>query len=175
MPPRTATPAKKKSSRPAPSKSPKQSPAALLDSFLDKFTPAVSAEARVALDRMRARLPGAQELVYDNYNALAIGFAPGDLTSQALFSIALYPRWVSLFFLLNGTRLRDPDGLLEGSGHQIRHIKLHNGAMIDHPGVQDLLFQALELADHPIDPSQPRRLIIKSVSPNQRARRPAGT
>jgi len=183
MPARTTAPSKKKSTRPAAKKSttpksaPKKSaatPAAQLDGFLDKFTPEIAAEARVALRRMRARLPGAQELVYDNYNALAIGFAPSDRSSEAIFSIALFPRWVSLFFLQNGTCLRDPDCYLEGSGNQARHIKLDNGAMIDDPGVQDLIAQALELAETPIDPAQPRRLIIKSVSPKQRPRRPAG-
>lgn len=149
------------------------SSAAQLDAFLDKYHPAIAADTRVALRRMRARLPGAQELVYDNYNALAIGFSPTDRTSDALFSIAVYPRWVSLFFLQNGTRLRDPDCYLAGSGNKVRHIKLDNGAMIDDPGVQNLVAQALELAGKPIDPTQPRRLIIKSVSKKQRPRRPS--
>ncbi|HVT98260.1 MAG TPA: hypothetical protein VHE33_12200 [Acidobacteriaceae bacterium] len=180
MPPRKAASAKRKAAphpaKKSPAKKPASgaSPAAQLDSFLDKFTPEIAAEARVALRRMRARLPGAQELVYDNYNALAIGFSPTERTSEALFSIALFPRWVSLFFLQNGTRLRDPDCLLEGSGNQARHIKLDKGAMIDDPGVQDLIAQALELAEKQIDPGQPRRLIIKSVSAKQRPRRPAG-
>lgn len=180
MPPRTtASSARKKSAAPAIKKSitkkpasKNPSPAAQLDSFLDKFTPEIAAEARLALRCMRARLPGAQELVYDNYNALAIGFAPTDRASGALFSIALYPRWVSLFFLHNGARLRDPHGFLSGSGNKVRHIKLDRGAMIDDPGVQDLIAQALELAPQPLDPGQPRRLIIKSVSSRQRPRRP---
>jgi hypothetical protein len=170
MSPAKATAAKNKPAK----KQSGSSPQAQLDDFLDKFTPPIADDARVALRRMRARLPGAIELVYDNYNALAIGFGPSERTSEAIFSIALFPRWVSLFFLLNGTRLRDPDCFLEGSGNQARHIKLDNGAMIDDHGVQDLIAQALELAPRPIDPSQPRRLIIKSVSAKQRPRRPAG-
>ena len=47
---------------------------------------------------MRARLPGATELVYDTYNALAIGFGPSEKASDAIFSIVLYPRYVTLFF-----------------------------------------------------------------------------
>jgi hypothetical protein len=163
--------AKKSSSAPAASA---VAPTKQLDSFLDKYHPSIAAEAREALRRMRARLPGAIELVYDNYNALAIGFSPTERTSDALFSIALYPRWVSLFFLLNGTRLRDPEGLLRGSGNQVRHIVLETPALLESPGVQDLMAQALELAATPMDPAQPRRLIIKSISPRQRPRRPAG-
>jgi hypothetical protein len=160
--------------KPAAKPGAKKAPAVQLDGFLDKFTPEVAAQARTALRKMRARLPGAIELVYDNYNALAIGFSPTDRTSEAIFSIALFPRWVSLFFLMNGTRLRDPAGCLEGGGKQARHIKLKDPALLDSPAVQELIARALELSEKKIDPTQPRRLIIKSISPKQRPRRPAG-
>jgi len=146
---------------------------AQLDAFLDKYTPDIAAQARTALRKLRARLPGAQELVYDNYNALAIGFSPTERASDALFSIALYPRWISLFFLQNGLRLRDPDRLLRGSGNLVRHMVLETPALLDTPAVEDLIAQALELASQPIDPTQPRRLLIKSISAKQRPRRPA--
>jgi hypothetical protein len=145
---------------------------ALLDEFLVKFTPEVETAARQALKKMRARLPGAIELVYDNYNALAIGFAPTERASDAIFSIALYPRWVSLFFLISGTKLSDPECLLQGSGNRVRHIVLENAAMLDDPAVVDLMAQALELSPKQIDASQPRQLIVKSISTKQRPRRP---
>jgi hypothetical protein len=181
MPPRKAAPPKERPSTSAAKKKSarKKSPAAQLDAaaqldrFLDKFTPEVAAQARTALRKMRARLPGANELVYDNYNALAIGFGPTERASDAIFSIALFPRWVSLFLLQSGTRLRDPEGLLAGSGKQARHIVLKSPALLDTPAVQDLIAQALELATKPIDPTQPRHLIIKSISAKQRPRRPA--
>ena len=144
-----------------------------LDRFLAKFLPEIEDTARQSLKKMRARLPGAIELVYDNYNALAIGFAPTERASDAIFSIALYPRWVSLFFLINGTKLCDPERYLKGSGAKVRHIVLETAATIDDPTVQDLIAQALELAPKQIDTGQPRRLIIKSVSAKQRPRRPA--
>lgn len=171
MPPRPPAPAKKKSA--ARKSLREESPAAQLDAFLDKFAPNVAAQARAALRKMRARLPGALELVYDNYNALAIGFSPTERASDAIFSIALFPRWVSLFFLQSGARLRDPAALLAGSGKQARHIKLETPALLDTPAVQELIAQALELSAKPIDPAQPRRLIIKSISAKQRPRRPA--
>lgn len=91
-----------------------------------------------------------------------------------IFSIALYPRWVSLFFLQSGIRLRDPAGLLEGSGNKVRHIQLRAPDQLSDPAVEDLIAQALELASRPINPAQPSRLIIQSVSAKQRPRRPAG-
>ena len=96
---------------------------AQLDRFIDRFTPEVAANARQALAFMRARLPTATRLVYDNYNALVVGFGAGQRASDIIFSIALYPRYVTLFFA-RGVELPDPNGLLEGSGRGVRHVKL---------------------------------------------------
>jgi len=144
-----------------------------LDGFIDKFTPDIAAQARALIAAMSSRLPGSSVLVYDNYNALAIGFAPGERTSDAIFSLAVFPRWVSLFFLKNALALEDPADLLKGSGSVVRHIVLKTPDMLDLPPIKKLMKQALRLADPPLDPAQPMQLIIKSISAKQRPRRPA--
>jgi hypothetical protein len=148
-----------------------RTPAQQLGSFLAKFEPRVAAAARAALSRLRKRLPGAIEMVYDNYNALAIGFGPSDKASEAIFSIAVYPRWVSLFFL-QGAKLPDPDKVLQGSGTRVRHIVLTEPLVLEKPAVKRLMSLALASAKKPLDPKQRRRLIIKSISAKQRPRRP---
>jgi hypothetical protein len=75
------------------------SPAAQIARSLAKYTPQIQAEARAARRILRGLLPTATEMVYDNYNALVFAFVPGDRPSEAILSIALYPRWVTLFFL----------------------------------------------------------------------------
>jgi hypothetical protein len=141
-----------------------------LVAFMSKFTPEVQSVAKKALAKMRKRAPGAMELVYDNYNALAIGFAPTDRTSDVVFSIALYPRWVSLFFL-NGAKLRDPSRILKGSGTRVRHIVLRNPEDLDSPEVAALIEQAKKIAATPFPSSARGRMIIKSVSARQRPRK----
>jgi hypothetical protein len=152
----------------------KKTPTQELAGFLAKYDPAVATIARAALARLRARLPGATEIVYDNYNALAVGFGPGpgDRASEAIFSIAVYPRWVSLFFL-QGVRLKDPAKLLKGSGTRVRHIVLGEARDIGSADVDALIAAALAAAMKPIDPKAKRQLIIKSISAKQRPRRPA--
>ncbi|HKQ76878.1 MAG TPA: DUF1801 domain-containing protein [Blastocatellia bacterium] len=142
-----------------------------LAGFIARYTPEIGALAHEALAKMRARLPGAIELVYDNYNALAIGFGPTERASDVIFSIALYPRWVSLFFF-NGVGLPDPQKLLKGSGKTVRHIVLENAADLDKPAVKALMKHALERADKPLDRENRSRIIIKSISAKQRPRRP---
>ena len=142
-----------------------------LAAFIGEYSPDVGAVARAALVTMRKRLPGAVELVYDNYNALAIAFGSSERLADVIFSIALYPRWVSLFFK-NGATLPDPEKLLKGRGNAMRHIVLEDAATLDRSAVRKLMDQAEESASNPIDPRGKRRIVIKAISAKQRPRRP---
>jgi hypothetical protein len=142
-----------------------------LDRFLDAYTPEIAGLARGALAKLRKRLPNAIELVYDNYNALAIGFAPSERASEGIFSIALYPTHV-LFFFLQGAKLPDPEGLLQGAGSRVRHIRLENEKTLDRADVKAMMATAMEMAKVPFDKDMKYKLVIKSVSAKQRSRRP---
>lgn len=142
-----------------------------LAAFLAKYTPEVATLAEAVRNQMRKLYPMALELVYDNYNALAIGYSPTETASDAIFSIALYPRWVSLFFL-QAKGLPDPGRLLKGSGAVVRHIVLASPAMLDDAAIRDLMQEALARAKTPFDPRTQHQLIIKSISKAQRPRRP---
>jgi len=144
---------------------------AQLDSFIDKFTPEVAALTRELIAKMKRRVPGAVVMVYDNYNALAIGFGPSEKAGQAVLSLAVMPRWVTLCFL-RGVGLPDPHGLLNGSGSRVRHVRLHTPEAFDDPKIQDLIEAALDRSEPPIDPTRDQQLIIKSISAKQRPRRP---
>jgi len=120
-----------------------------LDSFLAEFTPGMAKNAKGILVAMRKICPGALELVYDNYNALAIGFATGERVKDVWFSIAVYPKWASIFFFKT-LPLKDPDKLLKGSGSTTRHIVLAEGAKtLAVKPVRALIDQALEKAGQP--------------------------
>jgi Domain of unknown function (DU1801) len=142
-----------------------------LADFLARFLPEIRELAEGALDRMRARLPGAIEMVYDNYNALVIGFGPTGRPSEALFSIAVYPRYVSLCFL-TGADLTDSDGILRGDGKVVRHVRLEDPGRIDSPTISALMDEAIERG-LPWGPAREGRLVIRSISAKQRPRRPA--
>src|SRR5438067_11575229 len=142
-----------------------------LDAFLAKFTPEVQKLARAALAKMRKRLPGAVQLIYDNYNALAIAFGATDRRSDIVLSIALYPRWVSLFFM-HGAALPDPQKVLRGSGKTVRHIVLDDASDLDDPAAEALIAAAVKRADPPIDPSRRAHAVVKLALKKQRPRRP---
>ncbi len=141
-----------------------------LSQFIGKYDPEIGKRAKAALAKMRAILPGATQLVYDNYNALAIGFGTSDRVGDLVLSIALYPRWVSLFFV-RGAELTDPKKLLKGSGKTIRHIVLEDAADLEKPAIRALIAQAVKLSAKPMNAPAEARLIIKSISAKQRPRR----
>jgi hypothetical protein len=58
---------------------------------------------------------GIRQYGYDGWGMVALG---------------AYTRWVSLMFM-RGARLSDPDGLLEGSGKLMRHVKLHSADQLE--------------------------------------------
>lgn len=139
--------------------------------FLSRYTPGIVAQAESILAEMRNRLPGAVEIVYDNYNALVVGFAPTEKTSDAVFSLAFYPRWISLFFL-RAAGLSDPHSLLKGSGKVARHIVLDEVTKLREPAVRELMRAALKHANVTFAADGARRMVIKSVSAKQRSRVP---
>ena len=143
-----------------------------LDNFFRKYERNVVSKARGALAILRKRLSGAMELVYDNYNALAIGFGPSERASEVICSIALYPRYVNLFFL-QGAKLPDPHKRLKGSGNIVRHIRLDSLSVLKDPEIVELLDEAVRRAQVPIDPKQKRKMVIRAVSVKQRPRKPA--
>ena len=102
---------------------------------------------------------------------MAIGFAPSEHASEGIFSIALYPKHINFFFL-QGAKLPDPDGLLQGEGSVVRHIRLEDEKTLDLPEVKAMMATAMKMAEVPFDETTEYRLVIKSVSEKQRPRRP---
>lgn len=148
------------------------SPAKQLERFMAKYTPEIAAEGRVALRTLRGLVPGAIEMVYDNYNFLVVGFSPTERPSDAVLSLVFAPRWLSVCFLQNGPKLQDPHKLLRGSGNVVRNVRLLSAGDLGNPAVKGLISQALDKAKVPFDRRARSRMVIKSISAKQRPRRP---
>ena len=143
---------------------------AQLEAFLAKFLPEIATTARASLAKLRALLPEYDALVYDNYNALATAFSPNGKPGSAMLSLAVYPRWVSLFV---SASLDDPGRTLKGDGTRVRHIVLAGGADdLDRPDIADLIRQTRKRAGSLLSVGRRGQLVIQSISAKQRPRRP---
>jgi len=120
------------------------------------------------------------ENIYDAYSAVAIGYGTSDRLRDGIFHIAVYSSHVNLGFNWGAT-LDDPDGVLEGSGKQIRHISIRTPADLARPEIRQYVRQAIEVATDDArklgeaPPPRPKGVVsvVKAIYPKKR--RPAQT
>jgi len=149
---------------------PAASAAVQLAGFLAKYDPSVARLARGLLAAVRRRYPTALELIYDNYQFLAIGYSSTERPSDCLFSLAVSPKGVALSFYY-GADLPDPQGILLGGGKQNRFVRLESPATLSEPAVVALMAAAEARARTPLPVGKRGRSIVKSISAKQRPRR----
>ncbi len=140
-----------------------------LDRFIEKFSDDMAKRIRAARVKMRALMPQALELVYDNYNFFVNGYGPNEKAGDAVSSLAAQAKGLSLCSL-QGAKLPDSHKVLQGRGNVVRNIRLASAATLDDPKVRQLIEVALKYAKSPMRADGRHRLIIKPVSANQRPR-----
>jgi hypothetical protein len=145
-------------------------PAEQLEGFIAKFDPAVAKLIHECRAEVRKLLPAAIELVYDNYNFLAIGYGTTERASDCIVSIAAAANGVGLSFY-HGSSLPDPERILLGSGKQNRFIRLPSTEPLRSPAVLALIQAAVAQADPPLPATGGGYTVIKSISAKQRPRR----
>lgn len=98
-----------------------------------------------------------------------IGYSPTERPSDAILSLVIFPKRVSVCFV-QGKHLADPDGVLVGDGKQVRFIRLDAGAAIlDTAPLGALVAAAIAFGGEPFGGRG--RLVIRAVQKKQRPRR----
>ncbi len=144
-------------------------PARQLASFLARFSPDIVSLAKAARARLRRRLPRAVEMVYDNCNALVIGYSPTERPSDAIVSLVIFPKRVSVCFI-QGKHLPDPQQVLKGDGNQVRFIRVDaHAAILDTAPVRALVSDAIAFGEVPF--AGRHRLVIRAIAKKPRPRR----
>jgi hypothetical protein len=141
------------------------------DKFLAKYTPEIARQLKAAREHLALHFPRGFELVYDNYNALVFAYATSERASDAVLSVAGYPKWVTLFFA-NATTLSDPSNILEGSGSKFKSVRLLPASRLLEPAVQELINAAKAAVAAELEAAPLLSTIVKSVSAKQRPRMP---
>ena len=74
-------------------------------------------------DLLKFLSPFPDELIYDNYNALAVGWSPTDRAGHTYCSIAVGRTSFNVHFVFYwGSEIADPEKVLTGKGNQYRYI-----------------------------------------------------
>ena len=91
--------------------------------FLDPYPTEIQQKALWLRDFVWDMYPTANELIYDNYNALAFGWSPTDRQGHIFCSVALYRPGGNIHFgFYWGNELNDPEKKLLGNGKQYRYL-----------------------------------------------------
>ncbi len=111
-----------------------------VDTFLKGYAPQVREIAVKTREVILSVLPGATEKVYPGWKVIQYGAGAG--REDVFAVISLQKERVNLG-LANGAGLPDPQGLLEGTGQGIRHVKLTSPEAATAPAVRTLVQGAL--------------------------------
>ncbi len=116
--------------------------------------------------------PQANELIYDNYNALAFGWSPTDRVGHVICSIAVGRSNKNVHFgFYWGSELSDPEKMLLGKGNQYRYILVADKKKFPKEYIRKLVKEAYSNALKKVkDPKQIKQglTIVKSVSAKKR-------
>lgn len=113
------------------------------DSFEDALAGAkggIRETAQALRQLMADALPGVTEVAWPKQKTIGYGVGPKKMSEHFCY-IGLHERHVNLGFFY-GADLDDPEGLLEGAGKKLRHVKLTDAAAVRQPGIQRLVDQA---------------------------------
>ncbi|HTQ28352.1 MAG TPA: hypothetical protein VMI35_09495 [Puia sp.] len=111
--------------------------------------------------------PRCNELIYDNYNAVAFGWSPTDRLPHTFCSIAVMPRYIHLGFYW-GTQIADPEKKLLGKGNQYRYIIIKEQGDLPKTYIKKLLKEAYANSMAKVKDKiqiQHGMTIVKSISP----------
>jgi uncharacterized protein DUF1801 len=112
-----------------------------VDTFLKGYSPQVREIAVKAREVILSVAPDATEKVYPGWKV--IQYAKGADMKSVFAAISPQRERVNLG-LANAVDLADPDGLLEGDGKAIRHLKLTSADAAGAPAVRELVRGALQ-------------------------------
>jgi hypothetical protein len=105
-----------------------------IEEWLQEHSGALGAIARNWFDVMRTRGDDVRELLHDGHPTACVGEA-------AFCYVNAFTAHVNVGFFL-GAELPDPDGLLEGTGKFMRHVKLRPEHEIDASALERLIIRA---------------------------------
>ena len=111
--------------------------------------------------------PDCNELIYDNYNALAFGWSPTDRLGHTFCSIAVLSNYCHFGFYW-GSEIADPEKKLAGKGNQYRYIKISGKKDFPETYIKKLLKEAYANSLAKVKDKKQimkGKTIIKSISP----------
>ncbi len=110
------------------------------DEVIAKAEPDVQALALAARELLADVMPGITEVPWARQRIAGYGVGPKKM-SQHFCYLAPFRRHLNFGFMY-GAHLPDPENLLEGSGADLRHVKIRSLADLEQPALRQLVEEA---------------------------------
>ena len=112
-----------------------------LERFLQPFTGEITSVALWLRGFVWDQYPHCNELIYDNYNAVAFGWSPTDRLSHVFCSVAVFEKYLHFGFYW-GSEIQDPEKKLIGQGNQYRYLLVKSISEFPKTYIKKLLKEA---------------------------------
>ena len=134
--------------------------------YLAPYDPRIASLALALREVVLEEAPEAVESLVNGY-AVAIGFSfTGKPMKDGFCHVVTYKNCVNLGFN-RGALLADAEGILEGSGKLIRHLRISDHDALDRPLVRRFLRAAIEQVGgppRPLSAKTPKKSTAKRIS-----------
>ena len=143
--------------------------------FLKTFPKETQATTMWLRDFVWTLYPKCNELIYDNYNALAFGWSPTDRVGHTFCNIAVGRTNAQVYFgFYWGSEIADPEKKLIGNGKQYRYLRVDELNSFPKAYVKKLLKEAFTNSMMKVkDPKMimEGKTFVKSVSAAKRSKK----
>jgi len=116
-------------------------------------------------------VPEANELIWDNYNAVAIAYSKSEKLKDAFCHIAVYAKYVNFGFN-RGTELTKTSINLSGTGKLIRHFSVKEFSSFPKKEIENMIWEAVAISEkinnELLPVSKNPKSIVMSISEKKR-------
>ncbi len=138
-----------------------------LEEFLAPYSNEIQQLTLQLRDFLTDLVPEANELIWDNYNAVAMAYSKSEKLSDGFCHIAVYANHVNFGFN-RGSQLPPHTIKLEGSGKLIRHIKVKSMDEFPQDDITKLIWEAVAISEKEnpelIKKAVPSKSLVMSIS-----------
>jgi hypothetical protein len=135
--------------------------------FLEPYDEGIQKLTLELRDFITDLVPQANELIWDNYNAVAMAYSKSEKLKDAFCHIAVYSKHINFGFN-RGAELTSTNLKLEGKGKLIRHISVKEIKSFPKKEIKNLISEAVGVSEERnndlADKNLPSKSIVMSIS-----------
>lgn len=133
-----------------------------LETFMAPYNSKIQGLAMELRDFITGLVPEANELIWDNYNAVALAYSKSEQLKDAFCHMALYTHHINFGFN-RGAELTYTPIKLNGKGKLIRHISVKDLRSFPEQDIKKMIWEAVGISEKRNGELKTKQCIPKSI------------